>query len=130
MRGARSMMAVHHGTPLVVRASLPRTFLGLGIFVVGCLVFTGMYLLSEALKRPLEARQEAVITAGVLLALATILLFYLVRPKRRDALASEEERGVELSSLESQLTLFGESVQARQRAEQDLEQADQLPGPM
>jgi hypothetical protein len=130
MRAERSLMTAHHGTPLVVRASLPRTFLGLGIFVEGCLLVTGVYLLSESLKRPLEARQESVIAAGVLLSLATVLLFYLARPNRRDALAREENPQREQRSAEAALTAFGESVHARQRAEQKMETAEHLPGPM
>ncbi len=78
MRVGRSLMtAAHHGRPLVVRGSLPRTFLGIGIFAEVGLLFAGVYLLSEALRRPLEAQQGAVISAGVLLSLATVLLFYL-----------------------------------------------------
>ena len=120
----------HHETPLVVRASLPRTFLSLGIFVDSCLIFTGIYLLSEVLKRPLEASQESVIAAGVLLALATILLFYLARPKRHEALASNEDRRSKRSSPEFRSNLFDESVQGRPRAEQAMNETDRLPGPM
>jgi hypothetical protein len=42
--------AVRHNTPLVVRASLPRTFLGQGILVEASLIFAGVYLLAGALK--------------------------------------------------------------------------------
>ena len=130
MRVRRSLMtAVHHGTPLVVRASLPRTFLGIGIFAEVGPLFAGVYLLSEALRRPLEA-QAAVIGAGVLLSLATVLLFYLVRPKRFAALAKKDGPNGEERQLESPLTLYGELVQARQRATKALEETDRLPGPM
>ena len=92
--------------------------------------FAGGYLLSEALRRPLEAQQGAVISAGVLLSLATVLLFYLVRPKRFEALAKKDGPNGEERQVESPLTLYGESVQTRQRATKALEETDRLPGPM
>jgi hypothetical protein len=130
MRLGRSMTAAHHGTPLVVRASLPRTFLGLELFVEGSLLFAGVYLLSEVLKRPLEAQQGAVIGAGVLLSLATVLLFYLAWPRRYEALAREDDPSVEERRLEPPLPAYGESDEARQRAEAAMIRATQLPEPM
>jgi hypothetical protein len=56
MRMARPMAAAaHQSTPLVVRASLPRTFLGLGIFAEASLVFAGIDVLMEEMRRSLEA---------------------------------------------------------------------------
>ena len=130
MRVGKSMLTAQNGTPLVVRASLPRTFLGMGIFVEACLVFLGVYLLLDSWKRPLEAHQSDVIFAGVLLSLASILLFYLARPKRRDALARVDRQDRGRKFVESPLTAFGESVQSRQRAEQEMGEAERLPGPM
>ena len=89
----------------------------------------GVYLLVGVLKSPLDADQSAVIFAGVLLALATILLFYMLSPKRFEALARDDEARSEEPLLELPLTAYGEAVQARQRAEQSLEE-DLLPGPM
>ena len=130
MRAGRSIITARHGVPLVVRASLPRTFLGLGIFVEGCLIFTGAYLLLECLRSPLEARPEAVISAGVLLSLATMLLFYLVGPKGSRALAREDDAPSGQGNVEVPLTVFGESVQSRRKAEQAMVQGERLPGPM
>jgi hypothetical protein len=121
----------HQSTPLVVRASLPRTFLGLGIFAEAGLVFTGVYILMEEMKRPLEADPSSVIGAGVLLALATILLFYLVGVKRFEHLSKEDDIGGEEKLPATSLTAFGEAVQTRLRAERVLEEEeDALPGPM
>jgi hypothetical protein len=121
----------HQSTPLVVRASLPRTFLGLGIFAEVGLVFVGIYLLMEEMKRPLEADPSSVIGAGVLLALATILFFYLVSAKRFEQLSKEDDVGGEDKPPESPLTAYGESLQARLRAERILEEEEEtLPGPM
>lgn len=130
MRVERSMMAGHRETPLVVRASLPRTFRGLGVFVEGCLIFTGAYLLSDVWKSPLEARQESVIGAGVLLSLAAILLFYLARPKWLDALARAEERGADLRRENVTAQEFDEPVQGRSVSKRLLEETERLPGPM
>jgi len=55
-------------------------------------------------KGPLEAQQGAGISAGVLLSLATILLFDLVRPKRFNALAKQEEANGEERRLKTPLT--------------------------
>ncbi len=131
MRVARAVNGLEHSsTPLVVRASLPRTFWSLGVFAEAGLCFVGIYLLVAVLKSPLEADQAEVIIAGVLLALATILLFYLIGPQRFDALAKpERSRKHEEARLEAPLTAYGEAVQARQRAEKALEE-EGLPGPM
>lgn len=130
MRPGRLMSASHHSTPLVVRASLPRTFLGLGIFAEGSLIFAGVYLLANALKRPLEAEQSSVIGAGVLLSLATVLLFYLVWPNRHEALAREDDFGTEELQMKSPLTPYGDTVQTHLRAKQALADIHRLPGPM
>jgi hypothetical protein len=60
-------------TPLVVRASLPRTFWILGIFAEASLLFTGFCFLAEATLRPLEASLVSILSAVVILALALIL---------------------------------------------------------
>jgi hypothetical protein len=80
-----------HEVPLVVRASPPRTFLGLGVFTETGLLFCRGYLLFKALWWPLEAGETAVIVAGLLRALATFLLLYMVRPGVSEALARPDE---------------------------------------
>src|SRR5208337_204008 len=87
MRIIRSASAVaHYKTPLVVRASLPRTFWSLGAFVEFGLLFCGVYLLVEVSLKPLEADLVSIMSAGVILALASVLLFYMVRPQRKRVL--------------------------------------------
>src|ERR1017187_416377 len=99
MRAARSMTAIaRHATPLVAR-----------------LIFGGVYLLVGVLKSPLEADQTAVICPGVLLALATILLFYMLSPKRFEVVARDDEARSDEPLLEIPLTADGEAPQARQR---------------
>src|SRR5277367_35759 len=106
-------------TPLIVRAGLPRTFWTLGIFVEASLLFAGLYLLAEVTLRPLEADQVSLLSAGVLLAFAVILLVYLIRPWRRAALARMEDT-LQAAAVEPPLTAFGEAVRARQEAERIL----------
>lgn len=78
------------------------------MFVEASLSFMGIYLLVGVLKSLLETDQAEVIIAGVLLALATILLFCLIGPHRLDALAKQERtrRGEEMR-MDSPLTVYG-----------------------
>src|SRR5271170_5897918 len=87
------MKMQHDDTPLFIRASLPRTFRGLGVFVEVCLLFSGLYLLTDAIARPLEANQTAVLASAAILGLAIVLFFYLVWPLRRPALADRRDTG-------------------------------------
>jgi hypothetical protein len=52
-------------TPLVVRGSLPRVFLGLGVFMEASLLFCGSYLLADAILRPLDAGTFSVVGGGM-----------------------------------------------------------------
>jgi|ERR1700693_1325625 len=125
--------AGHEQTPLVIRASLPRTFLGLGAFVEAGLLFCGSYLLIDAIASPLEANQTAVLAAAAMLALALILLFYLAQPMRWRALArSRENRRSEnrAKRAEATLTNLGSAIQTRMNAAHALQHKRNLPGPM
>lgn len=108
---------------------MPRTFLGLGVFTQAALFFSGSYLLLKALWRPLETGDSAVIAAGLLLATASFLLFYMVRPRIGEELARTDELREEPVLVEVPLTAHDASLEARKRAEQALEE-DALPGPM
>lgn len=125
--------AQHEKTPLVIRASLPRTFLGWGAFVEVGLLFCGAYLLLNAIASPLEANQTAVLAAAAMLALALILLFYLAQPMRRRALARSRENrrgGNKPIRAEVTLTNFGSAIQTRMNTAHALEHKRNLPGPM
>jgi hypothetical protein len=109
--------SAHYKTPLVVRASLPRTFWSLGAFVEFGLIFCGVYLLAEAGRKPLEADQFSIISAGVILALASVLLFYMVRPRRKQVLPRPEaSRFSRHWSEELTLPAHGFAVPARREA--------------
>lgn len=123
--------SAHYKTPLVVRASLPRTFWSLGAFVELGLIFCGVYLLAEVSLKPLEADQVSILSAGVILALAIVLLFYMVRPRRKQVLPRPDAS--RLSSNRSNklpLTAHGIAVSARGEAGHALQENPHPPGPM
>ena len=68
---------------LAVRAGLVRTFGGLAGFVVVTFLCWGIYILSDAFANPLDAGGAAVISAAFIIALAAILLFFLIKPLKR-----------------------------------------------
>ncbi len=123
--------SVRCSTPLVVRASLPRTFRGLCAFVEIGLLSCGIYLLAEVSLKPLEADQVSILGAGVLLALASVLLFYLVRPHRREALTRPDERRSSWECHEHSVFPAGDgSAEARGDTARALLNKHDLPGPM
>lgn len=115
-------------TPLVVRGSLPRTFLGLGMFMEAGLISCGSYLLAEAILQPLEAGTLSVVGGALILALATMLLFYLAWPAHKKSMSRREEPAER--PQEKLLTAYGTAVQARLEAKWVLEKEKELPGPM
>lgn len=68
--------------PLVVRAGLGRTFGSLIAFLALLFLGSGAYILQEALTHPREAHEVSVIAAAFAIALAALLLFYLLKPRR------------------------------------------------
>jgi hypothetical protein len=83
--------ALRGRTPLVVRGSLPRVFLPLGLFLEVTLLFYGSYLLADAILQPLDAGTFSVVGGGSFLGLATVLLFYLAWPWKRRSMSRREE---------------------------------------
>jgi len=123
--------SVHYKTPLVVRASLPRTFWSLGAFAEIGLFSCGIYLLAEAILKPLEADQASILGAGVMLALASVLLFYMVRPHRKEALPKPDVRPPSRDSHELlALSASDGSAEARRETARALLDDQDLPGPM
>jgi hypothetical protein len=68
---------------LAVRGGLARTFGGLVSFLAVTFLCTGIYILDDAFANPLAAQAVALVAAAFIIALATILLFYLLKPKSR-----------------------------------------------
>jgi hypothetical protein len=125
------LTSAHYKTPLVVRASLPRTFWSLGAFAELGLFSCGIYLLVEASLKPLEADQVSILGAGVILALASVLLFYMVRPHRKEALPRSDASRQSWDSHELPAVSSGDSsIEARREAARELLDNQDLPGPM
>src|ERR1700686_2833444 len=86
---------IHHALPvrpsksLVVRGGLARTFGGLASFLVVTFLFGGVYPIQDAFANPLEAGGAALISAAFIIALAAILLFYLIKPRKRPRTTSD-----------------------------------------
>ena len=80
--------ALHHFAkerppkPLVVRAGLSRTFGSLAGFLALLFLSTGVYLLADAFAHPVDAQAAALIVAAFAIALASLLFFYLLNPRR------------------------------------------------
>jgi hypothetical protein len=100
-------------TPLVVRGSLPRVFLGLGVFMEASLLFCGSYLLTEAILQPLDAGTFSVVGGGLFLGLATVLLFYLAWPGKKRSMSRREEPVERVS--EARIEPRGEAAQTRRQ---------------
>jgi len=79
--------ALHRAPPrhpprsLAVRGGLVRTFGGLATFLVVTFLCSGIYILEDAFSDPLAAQTAALIFGAFSIALATILLYYLVKPR-------------------------------------------------
>lgn len=69
--------------PLVLRGGVARTFGSLVSFLALLFLLTGTYLLGDAFEHPLDAQAVAVLAAALSLALAAILFYYLLKPRKR-----------------------------------------------
>ena len=88
-------------------------------------------LLAEVSLEPLEADGVSILGAGVILALASVLLFYMIRPHRREALTRRDERrpSRDAHELLALSTRDGSAEAHRETASALLDDQD-LPGPM
>ncbi len=66
---------------LVARAGVVRTFGGVGGFLAITFLGAGVYLLQEALSDPLRAQAVGLIAGAFILALSTMLLYFLLSPR-------------------------------------------------
>lgn len=80
---SKSNLRSRRKKPLVVRGGLVRTFGGLASFLAAIFLAWGIYILDDALANPIAAQAAAVIAAASSIALATILLFYLLKPVKK-----------------------------------------------
>jgi len=68
---------------LAVRGGLARTFGGLVSFLAVTFLCAGFYILDDVFANPLGAQAVALLAAAVIIALATVLLFYLLKPESK-----------------------------------------------
>lgn len=106
MRGAifQHASSVHASKPLAVRGGLVRTFGGLAGFVVVTFLCGGFYILQDAFADPLNETAVAVMSAAFIIALAAVLLFFLVRPRKRPRTTSPA-RSASIATLDERPAL-------------------------
>src|SRR5260370_18107823 len=85
MRGGfiRYIPSMQSSKSLVFRGGLVHTFGSLAGFIVVILLCVGLYILEEAFAHPLDAGAAAIITAAFIIALAAMLLIFLLQPGKR-----------------------------------------------
>lgn len=105
--------ALHPAPPLALRGGLARTFGGLAAFLVVTFLCWGIYLLEDAFVNPLAAQAVALIFGAFIIALGTILLFYLIKPGSRYRMANRQRPGSSASLPERE---FLEEVSLMVRA--------------
>ena len=86
----RSPSTVRARNTLLVRAGVARTFGGLGSFLAVIFIGAGIYLLQESFTDPLQAQAVGLIAGAFIIALATILIYFIFTPRKRLPI---EERG-------------------------------------
>jgi|HubBroStandDraft_6_1064221.scaffolds.fasta_scaffold25304_2 hypothetical protein len=75
--------AAHHVVkPLVIRGGLARTFGSLVSFLAILFLFGGLYLLGDAFEHPLDAQAAGVLAAAFSITLASILLYFVFKPRQ------------------------------------------------
>jgi uncharacterized membrane protein YbhN (UPF0104 family) len=70
-------------TALIVRAGVARTFGSLGGFLATLFLGGGIYLLQEALNDPLRAQAVGLISGAFIIALATMLIYFIFSPRTK-----------------------------------------------
>lgn len=81
MRGAnRVQEARKTRRNLATRSRPARTFGGLAAFVAFLFLSCGIYLIAEPLLHPIANHEAGLIAGAFIIALASILLFYLAKP--------------------------------------------------
>src|SRR5258706_12674402 len=76
-------LGVRPAKSLAIRAGLVRTFGSLAGFVVVTFLCWGLYILADAFAHPIEAGAAAGVSAAFIIALAAMLLFFLIKTQRR-----------------------------------------------
>lgn len=84
MRGGAlsTFPGAHPGKSLAARGAAIRTFGSFAIFVALSLLCLGIYIIADEFANPLAAQPFGLFIAAFILALAVILLYYLIQPRR------------------------------------------------
>jgi|SRR5467141_2950778 len=93
---------------LVVRGGLVHTFGGLAGFLGVTFLCWGLCILEEAFADPLDTGAAALICGAFILTLAAMLLFFLIKPRKRPRPASND-RAID-SPVPAALPLFNPVV--------------------
>jgi len=81
--GYRSPSSLRARNALLARAGIARTFGGLGSFLAIIFLGGGIYLLQESFTDPLRAQAVGLITGAFIIALATMLIYFIFTPRKR-----------------------------------------------
>jgi hypothetical protein len=83
MREVTSLQSLfaHTHKPLVVLGGLARTFGTMASFLAALLLIPGLYLIEDALAHPLEAQGAGLIAGAFIIALASLMLFFVFKPR-------------------------------------------------
>jgi hypothetical protein len=87
---------IHHASgvrppkSLVVRGGLVHTFGGLAGFLGVTFLCWGLYILKDAYANPLDAGAAALISGAFIFTLAAMLLFFLLKPRKRPRTTSHD----------------------------------------
>jgi hypothetical protein len=87
--------AIHHASgvrppkSLALRGGLVHTFGGLAGFLGLTFLCWGLYILKEVFANPLDAGVAALISGAFIFTLAAMLLFFLLKPRKRPRSASD-----------------------------------------
>ena len=73
--------------------------MGLGVFLEAGSLFCGSYLLADAILQPQDAGTFSVVGGGMFLWLATVLLFYLAWPGKRQSISRREVGEIEMAEV-------------------------------
>lgn len=95
---------------MVARAGVARTFGGLGGFLAIMFLGAGVYLLQEAISDPLRAQAVGLIAGAFILALATMMLYFIFSSRPGYRRRKAHRRGRSTSPQRRALAISGAEV--------------------
>lgn len=100
----------HSLAPLLVRAGATRSLGSIIVLLALLMLGVGTYEVIEALQHPLEAQSAMLIAAAVIIALAIILVFYVLEPLAAPRMVHRREAAMHARqyALRKELHLAGQ----------------------